>query len=132
MFRDMGDRQCAIEALANLSEAAIVAGETDRAYALVSEGLTTANRIGFKRHVARCLERMADVAIAWNREDRAAELLGAAEALRERIGGPLPPLDAASIARMRGQVEERIEAWRLGREEQFGDAVATAMALTKG
>lgn len=131
MFRDMGDRQCTIEALANLSEAAIAAGETDRAYALVSEGLTTANRIGYKRHVARCLERMADVAIAWNRMDRAAELLAAAEGLRERIGGPVPPLDAASLERMRALVEDRAEAWRLGREEPFGNAVATAMALTK-
>ncbi len=132
IFREIGDRHCAVETLANLSEAALAEGDTDRAYALVTEGLATANRIGLKRHLARCLERVADVAIAWNREDRAAELLGAAEALRERIGGPAPALDVGALERMRAQVGGHVDSWRLGREEPSGNAVATAMTLTKG
>lgn len=129
-FREIGDRQCAIETLLCLCDAAVSEENTCAAYAHVCAGLENASRSGFKRLIAQCLERTAEVALAWNRPERAAEMLGAAEALRERIGGPAPPRDAVAIERNKAAVSGYEAEWRIGREQPVEVTISTAMALS--
>jgi hypothetical protein len=74
------------------------------------------------------------VAVAQAQSERAARLFGAAEALREAIGTPLPPADRAehdrSVAAVRTALGEEAfaAAWAEGRALTLEHAVAFALA----
>jgi non-specific serine/threonine protein kinase len=62
---------------------------------LYEESLELAKRMGQEIAILICLEGPARVAVAQERMDRAAWLCGAAAALREDKGWPLPPAKRA-------------------------------------
>ena len=71
--------------------------------------------------IPSCLEALADMAVAQGEFTRAVQLLGMAEALREALGTPLPPVDRAaherSVAATRARLGEQsfAAAWAEGR-----------------
>jgi predicted ATPase/DNA-binding SARP family transcriptional activator/Tfp pilus assembly protein PilF len=98
---DLDDRHCATSALLHLARLARDAGDAARADALYRQAspfgdatpgdgdvLPTAN-------TATWLEGLGAIAVAEGRADRAARLLGAADALRQAVGAPLPAHEAA-------------------------------------
>jgi non-specific serine/threonine protein kinase len=105
---------------------------SDEAAALLTEALESFEAVGDGRGLAQCLE--ATAALLSGRRDfvTAARLLGAADALRERLSAPLPDEDRAEhhaltqgVRRALGpQAAER--ARRAGRE--MPQAAATAVA----
>ena len=84
---------------------------------------------------AHCLETTAALAAATGRPDGGAELLGAAERMRELLGTAAPPYER--IVRERGVAdvtralddEAAASAWTRGRDLAFEDAMARARAL---
>ncbi|MFE0130512.1 hypothetical protein ACFWY6_02780, partial [Streptomyces sp. NPDC059037] len=74
-------------------------GEAQRAEELHREGLTTARATGDDRAVALALEGLAGAHSLAGDHTRTAELLGAAAALREAAGSPLPPAERADVDR---------------------------------
>ncbi len=70
--------------------------EYERATALLKESLGLYRDVGDRWRVASVLEGLAEVACDRSKHERAARLFGAAEALRETIGAPLPPRASGS------------------------------------
>ena len=87
-----------------------------------------------KLRIVHCLEGLAGVGGKQGQGERAARLFGAAEALREAIGAPLPPVDRLeherSVALARTQLPNNTSfatAWAAGRGLTLDAAIAEAL-----
>jgi hypothetical protein len=86
--------------------------------------------VGEKAGLAECLEGLAGIAFRQNQGAHAAYLYGAAVALREAIGAPLPPADRTAydlaLAATRATLgDERFAAaWAVGRSLSLDQVVA--------
>jgi predicted ATPase/class 3 adenylate cyclase len=99
-------------------------GDLARAAALHREGLTTCRILGDKQGIAISLGGLAALVGMQGQPVRAVRLLGAAAALREAIGVPLPPF-------LRPDQQRGIAALRTGLGEEIFAAVwAQGQALT--
>ena len=84
--------------------------------------------------LAECLEGLAGVVGVRGQPARAALLLGAAEALRNAIGAPVPPADRAdyerSVAAVRTQLDATAfgAAWAEGRSTPLEQAITVALS----
>src|SRR5262245_59364486 len=81
------------EVLNDLGRVALDQGDTDRAAALFGESLKLNWEPGNEIDITHSLAGLAGVAGALRQPARAAQLLGAAEAIRESIGGSLTPVE---------------------------------------
>ncbi|HLV99393.1 MAG TPA: tetratricopeptide repeat protein [Ktedonobacterales bacterium] len=122
--RQRGDRDQLALCLNNLGDVARRRGEVAQAEGLTREALTVYWELRDPRRCAMVLESLAVSASAAGQGERAARLMGAATALRERLGTPLP---ARSVA----EVEQAVAAARaaLG-EEAWAAAYAAGRALS--
>jgi predicted ATPase/transcriptional regulator with XRE-family HTH domain len=108
-------------------------GDDQRASALLKESLPLAWQRENRGGVAWCLEGLASVAWTQGQPRRAARLFGAAEALRQTIGVPPPPVERAnyepSIARVRAHLGEATfaMAWAEGQAMTQEQAIAYAL-----
>jgi predicted ATPase/DNA-binding SARP family transcriptional activator len=147
-FEELGDRSGMAFAHNHLGRLAHVCGDDGDAEAQLEQGLALAQQIGDHVAIAEALEGLAMVAGASGEALRAAHLIGAAEALREAIGVPLPEIhqpeyllclneaqralgdDAFAAARSQGQRQalEQIPALALGLPATNDDRAATALA----
>lgn len=118
--------------LSNLGGIACDQGDYAAARSLQVEALATAREIGDRRMTAYCLEGLAAVALGQEQSDRAARLFGAAAALREEIGCPLTPVEAAGeenqVSRLRQALGEEAftAAWQAGEAMALEEAVEYA------
>ncbi|TQM46070.1 BTAD domain-containing putative transcriptional regulator [Pseudonocardia cypriaca] len=71
------------------------------------DGLAAAQRIGDPRAIALALEGLAG-AQGEHEPERAAELLGAAGALRAGVGAPLPPAERGDVERISGRLRDAL------------------------
>src|SRR5207237_335458 len=94
--REVGDRQGTAESLSHLASVAICQGGHTAARALYEESLGIARQVGNKLTIASCLAGLAGVVTAQGESVWAGRLWGAAEALREAIGAPIPPVERAN------------------------------------
>ncbi len=124
-----------VRTLASLGSVACEAGEYARARSLYEECLELGWRTRLKHPVLLCLEGLAQVAVAQGRPERAAWLYGAAAALREDRGWPLPPGKRAEHDRTvtvirRALGEEAFEvAWTKGYERPLEEAIEHTLTL---
>jgi tetratricopeptide (TPR) repeat protein len=106
--RELGDKRCMVISLNNLGLAACGQGDAETARVFLEESLALAREIGDRRSIAYSLEAFARLSVLKGdagptagigslSAERAAVLCGAAEALREAIGAPLPPADRAQL-----------------------------------
>jgi non-specific serine/threonine protein kinase len=132
LFRALESSRGMALALSTLGAAAHGQGDLDRAAQCYREGLALRRSGGEKRSIAASLEGLAVVATAAGRWQHAARLLGAAEALREAIRAPLPPVDRAEHARAVGEARTMLgddvfqAAWDAGRALSLEQAIAEA------
>jgi predicted ATPase/DNA-binding SARP family transcriptional activator/DNA-binding CsgD family transcriptional regulator len=132
--REVGDAQGTAISLINLALAALAQGGHERADELLVESLTLLRRVENKLVTVECLEAMAGVAGAQGNAQRAARLWGAAQALREDMGAPLPGDELAMLephlAAARSQLGT--EAWEAvrahGRTMTFEQALEYAFS----
>jgi predicted ATPase/class 3 adenylate cyclase len=121
------------EVLNDLGRVALDRGDTDRAAALFGESLKLSwepeNEIG----MALSLVGLAEVAGALEQPARAAQLLGAAEAIRESSGRSLTPVERGVfdryVAAIRTQLDDAIFAlmWAEGQRMTLEQAKAEAL-----
>jgi Tetratricopeptide repeat len=98
-------------------------GDDARATALYEESLALYRELGNKHGLAECLEGLAGVAVAQRQLERAAQLLGAAETLRQATGAPLSPGERARYDRVMSAVRAGLG------EAAFAAAWATGKAM---
>jgi predicted ATPase/DNA-binding SARP family transcriptional activator len=91
LFRKLGDNLNNALALIALGNIAFEQGDYGRTIALGEESLRLCQELDIKQGIAAALEELAAVAGVQRQPERAAQLFGAAMALRERIGATLPP-----------------------------------------
>jgi len=92
LSRARGWREDMVESLIMLGQLSAVEGDAAAAQACYEESLAVAREMGFKRVIPAGLEGLAVVVATQGEPVWAARLWGAAEALRETIGAPLPPV----------------------------------------
>jgi predicted ATPase/DNA-binding SARP family transcriptional activator len=91
LYRELGDQPGMSHALTNLGNVACRRGDFAAAEPLYVESLVIGRRLGNLPKIAHGLEGLAAVAGGRGQALRAARVLGAAQALREATGCPLPP-----------------------------------------
>ena len=106
LSKEIGDQELTAEALSLLGKVHFVQGNYTAARALYEESMA------FSGMVKWTLEKLADVVAAQGEPTWAAQLWGAAEALRENMGIPIPPDYRSdyerSVAAARAQLGEKV------------------------
>jgi predicted ATPase/class 3 adenylate cyclase len=134
LFRELGEKQGIAHSLRRLGLIARHQGDFQRATALSRDGLSLFWELGEKLGIAECLEELACVNVAQGSWKRAAHFFGAAQALRQAIGAPLPPdersLCAREIAVTRTQLGEDLfsAAWAHGWSMALDQTVQYALS----
>jgi predicted ATPase/serine/threonine protein kinase/DNA-binding CsgD family transcriptional regulator len=136
LYRETGHRQGISLSLCLLARVEANEGNYPAARSLYEQSLSKASSgIDDMGLVATCLEGLAVVVAAQGELFWAARLWGAAEAHREDIGAPLPPVDQASyesnVAAAHAQLSEKAftAAWAEGRTMTPEQALAAQSAV---
>jgi ATP/maltotriose-dependent transcriptional regulator MalT len=137
LCKEIGDQGSTAEVLSLLGKVNVVQGDYTAARAFYEESLAfpeTVNGI-WQRSNASSLEELASVVAAQGELTWAARLWGAAEALRDTRGTPLPPVYRAdyerSVAAARTQLGEKFfaAAWAEGRTMTLDEVLAAKAAV---
>jgi non-specific serine/threonine protein kinase len=122
--RDLADEWHTGMSLATLGYVTRRAGDCQEARALHQEGLPLFQRLGDRRGISWHLVGMAGVEAEQGRAERAARLLGAAAAVLEALGSPLPPPQQREYDRTVEQTQALLG------EEAFATLWAQGQAMT--
>lgn len=136
LSREVGDRRTAAMALFILGSL-IQHHEIDPAAAEpLMEGLLDYQQVGDRLGMVWCLEALSGPAATTGRPELAAQLLGAAEVLRDQVGVPLQPAERAAYHRHVNAARRVLpdpaafqQAWAAGRALDIDAAVAMAVEL---
>jgi non-specific serine/threonine protein kinase len=134
IYRAANDRIAMNWALHSLVHYAIDQGALDHARVALDEGLELASLSGYRWGTIALLEAAAALAAAEDEPIRALRLAGAANALREPIGAPLPPDWMSDLERQLAPARARLGesgaavAWNAGRSLSIDRAVLEAGA----
>jgi hypothetical protein len=115
------------------SKIALAEGQRARSRGFLRQALTFSRKHVAKRTGAATLEGMAALEQAEGQGERAAQLLGAAAALREALGTPLRPIDMSEHETLRAALHEALgedafaAAFAAGRALNWEEAVAYAL-----
>jgi predicted ATPase len=132
--RELGNKQGIAATLVHLGYVARSRGEYAQALAVYEESLTLLQGVGDKVGIAQCLEGMAYTFCAQGQAARAVRLLGAAAALRDTVGAPLPPGERPRHLRDRTTVQSALgdrgyaDGWSAGRRLSLDQIIAYALA----
>jgi hypothetical protein len=111
LSRELGYKEGIADSLLLLARVAESLGDYAAARVLYEESLAIGRVVGDNRHIASCLEGLAGLFVAREEPVKAVRLWGAADALREAIGTPIPPVDRAdyerSVATARAKIGEQ-------------------------
>ncbi len=108
-------------------------GDAPRAAACFAESLVRYQELGHREGISLCLAGSAGAAGSLGQPVRAAQLFGAAEGLRVRIGALAQPIERAvyaeSVASVRAQLNQATfaAAWAEGRALTMEQAIAEAL-----
>jgi non-specific serine/threonine protein kinase len=138
LYQKRGRRGLLQIALDNLGWAALIRGDHQKAEALHEESLVLCRELGDKLIGLESIEGFACAAGAGGAPERAARLLGAAEALREAAGYQqatrAQSLREPYLAAARSRLGETAwaEAWEEGRSMTFEETIAHALEKGAG
>jgi predicted ATPase len=128
-FRALGQTPELAACLADLGRLATARADPHRARVLFQEALVVAGELGDDPGIAHVLEAYADLEVRQGRPERAVRLAGAAAALRDSAGVPLPPAEQRSLeARLGGLTAADTREWfRAGRSLSPEAAIQLAL-----
>jgi len=135
--RDVGNTWIVAAVLLDLAQVALERRDVQRAAALFEECLATAEQITDSRRLAECLEGFGEIAATSGRTDRAARLLGAAQAIRDVNGSTVQPVNrpihTRTLALARQALGEAAfsEAWVAGRALSPEQAIEEALKVRR-
>ena len=99
LFKKINDARDIAATLANMGALKNDQGDARQAEAFCRSSLSILKNLGQRDDIIECLEGFAGVGILLGQPRRAARLFGAAQALREVIGAPVPPYKHARYRR---------------------------------
>ncbi len=99
LYKEMGYRHGTAESLSALGKVLAAEGDYAAAQALDEESLALSGALDEKWVIAACLVGMGEIVAAQQKLAWAAQLWGAAEALRDAIGVPIQPVERADYER---------------------------------
>jgi predicted ATPase/DNA-binding CsgD family transcriptional regulator len=132
LWRDVGDKQGIAWALHRLGNVILAEGNVAHAHSVFAESLAMSKELAFQWGLAWSLEDFARLAALKEHDVLALHLGGAAHALRESIGLPLPQPEQAELehkldsARQALGSEKTVTAWRDGQSMSVDQALALA------
>jgi tetratricopeptide (TPR) repeat protein len=132
--RQLGDKAGLALSLNTLADVVLDEGEFGDARPLLDESLAINRELGDQTAIAYLIEDYAGLATAESRPEKALQLAGFAEALRESIGAPLPPSEQARVDRMiapaRAALPESTVAaeWEAGRSLGLEQSIELALS----
>ena len=121
LYKEMGHRHGTAESLAVLGKVLAAEGDYATARMLYEESLAISGELGEQWVIARSLVGVGEVVAAQHKLNWAAQLWGTADALRDALGVPIPPVELAdyerSLSAARVHLGERAfaAAWAQGR-----------------
>jgi len=134
LYQQLGNASGIAVVLNNLGRLAVTKDASDRAVQLCRDSLRLLQEMGDLHDIAECLEVMAAAEARRQEVTRAARLLGAAAALRESTGAPLPPVERhmrdttlEAIVTTLGEAEAQAECAR-GRALTISQMLAYALS----
>lgn len=133
LYRELEDTRSIAGVLNNLGNIALERRDLLQAQAFYRESLMQRQAVGDKAGVAECLEGLAAVAVQQTQPYRSGQLYGAAAALRENVGAPLPPASEAMNQQYASEAQAQLgtaawaEAFASGRALSLEQAVAYAL-----
>jgi predicted ATPase len=120
LFEELGFAEEQAGAWLNVASAELLLGRLAEARDALTRSLDRYVDVGHADGVSYCLDIAATIAARLGDKHRAAQLVGAAAAARERTGGTLPPVELrlhdATVALLEGFDEARIEGAALETE----------------
>jgi predicted ATPase/transcriptional regulator with XRE-family HTH domain/Tfp pilus assembly protein PilF len=137
LFDEIGDRRGAASVLFHLGRLSLDQGLPAQAAILLVGSLDISHEVGDREAVARCMEAIAELALIRLRRTLCIQLLGAAEALRESVGIPLPLAFRDDYERCVSAARVDIDdagfelSWQAGRELSLEEAILTASAAVR-
>jgi predicted ATPase/DNA-binding CsgD family transcriptional regulator len=137
-LQELGDRSALGQAVRGLGDVARMEGELEQALALYRQALALYEEVGDQEGVAACLEAFAGFAVAQFDAQPAAQLLGAAEAIRHALRSLHSPADRVHYEKTLALVRAGLSpqglqrAWEQGRSLGQEGAVALARGLELG
>jgi tetratricopeptide (TPR) repeat protein len=137
-FRELGHRRDIAHVYLELGRVARTQGQAAQAREYYAGSLTLFGELMDKQRIPECLEGIADLASEARQPVHAARLFGAAEALRESAGVPLPPVHRADYERARAAARAALDelawrtAWAEGRALLMQQAIAYALSEGDG
>lgn len=132
-MQEIGSRRNVIMIKSDLAHALRYEGNFDQAIPAYQETIREWQRIGHRAAIAHQLECLAFIAKALEQVERAAKLLGAAEALRQRIEIDMNPVEHEEYkkeeADLRANMDEKEFAslWAEGRSMTMDEAIEFAL-----
>jgi tetratricopeptide (TPR) repeat protein len=136
LFRQLGDRHMVNAMQSERAHIERQLGHYPQAVALYSKTLPGWQELGHRAALAHELECFAFIAVAQAQPQRAARLLGRAEALRESIDSPMRASEHAeydqNVSALRAQMDDSAfaAAWAEGRAMMMEQAIALALEST--
>jgi tetratricopeptide (TPR) repeat protein len=133
-YEQIGDLGLALVARSDLAHALRLNGATDEAIAMYRQTLHGWQHAGNRGAIANQLESVALLAVAREDHSRAAQLLGAAEAIREAADAPMLAFERAEYDAALATLRDRMDAdaldsaWTDGRRLGADEAVSLALA----
>jgi predicted ATPase/DNA-binding CsgD family transcriptional regulator len=94
--------------LADLGTMEILRGNIEKARSLIDEALAISMKIANSWFIASCLERLGEIVVRQGQAVWAAQLWGAAAAVREAIDAPIPPIERALYEQALRQARSRL------------------------
>ncbi|HUG86766.1 MAG TPA: BTAD domain-containing putative transcriptional regulator [Euzebya sp.] len=119
-LRELGDTRCVASVLRNLGVVALDRSDLDLALRLLTESLDLRQQLGDDAGLAECLEGFARAALMAGRGKQAAQLCGAAQALRDATGAAPAPAEESERQRWVTDIRQQLgreafdRAWRAG------------------
>jgi predicted ATPase/DNA-binding SARP family transcriptional activator len=98
--RELGEVDGVSISLHNLGRAELALGDLDAADTALTESLVLARELGYREVIAYVLSGLAELALLQQREERAAELLGASEDLFRELGVGIEQSEAKAQERI--------------------------------
>jgi hypothetical protein len=115
-----------------LGHVALAVGAPERAAMLLAESAPLFQAVGNPLYVPWYLEGLAGVAAARGEWERAARYCGARDALRARLGSPLPAADPASYDRTLASIRVALGEEGVAEAQAAGAALAPEQLFAEG
>jgi predicted ATPase/DNA-binding SARP family transcriptional activator len=134
LHREMGNSRGRATLLGNLANLMFQRGELAQARSMNEEATSIAIEVGARDTLLHTLEGLGTIAHGEGDDLRAAQLLGAADALRTVVGHPIPPNELATHEELVASVREALgpqrfdEAWSAGEQLDLRAAAEFALA----